>query len=497
MSHVMIRCQDGKYDLGGGTRFDSLAELVDHYKKNPMIETTGTVVHLKMPFNATRINASGIDNRVKELQKEHDAGFWEEFESLQQQECKHLYSRKEGQRAESRNKNRYKNILPFDHTRVILRDREALGPGADYINANYITPEEDSLAGEAPSKTYIATQGCLPTTIADLWWMVWQENSRVIVMTTKEVERSRGKCARYWPEVDNEATYGSVTVSNISESTTVDYTLRAFNVKKKGCSEERKIYHYHFRAWPDHGVPTDPGCVLNFLHDVNSQQESIAGAGPIVVHCSTGIGRTGTFIVIDMILSQIDRQGLDTEIDIQRTIQQVRSQRSGMVQTEAQYKFVYLAVQYYIETIQLKLQAEQVSQKMGREYTNIRYSTEAAGAPGSETKDGRRWGRGQGACSAGCRPGQLCVLHLLAQPVGEQRRDGRATPQGRHLLRHTVHGHRPGRSGRDSRSGNNSSSSGRSGWFELLRYYLCLGGGSEARGGAPAPGRRRHGRADA
>ena len=497
ITHVMIRCQDGKYDVGGGTRFDTLAELVDHYEKNLMVETTGTVVHLKMPFNATRINASGIDNRVKELQKEHDAGFWEEYESLQQQECKHLYSRKEGQRAESRNKNRYKNIMPFDHTRVILRDREALGPGADYINANYITPEEDSLAGEAPSKTYIATQGCLPTTIADLWWMVWQENSRVIVMTTKEVERSRGKCARYWPEVDNEATYGSMTVSNISESTTVAYTLRAFNVKKKGCSEERKIYHYHFRAWPDHGVPTDPGCVLNFLHDVNSQQESIAGAGPIVVHCSTGIGRTGTFIVIDMILSQIDRQGLDTEIDIQRTIQQVRSQRSSMVHTEAQYKFVYLAVQYYIETIQLKLQAEHVSQKMGREYTNIRFSTEAAGAPGSETKDGRRWGRGQGACSAGCRPGHLCVLHLLPQPVGEQQRDGRATPQGRHLLRHTVHGHRPGRSGRDSRSGNNSSSSGRSGWFGLLRYYLCLGGGSEARGGAPAPGRCRHGRADA
>ncbi len=103
--------------MGGGERFDSLSELIEHYKKNPMVETTGTVVHLKQPYNATRIHASGIESRVRELQKEHSistgkGGFWEEFESLQQQECKHLYSRKEGQKPENRNKNRYKNILP-------------------------------------------------------------------------------------------------------------------------------------------------------------------------------------------------------------------------------------------------------------------------------------------------------------------------------------------------------------------------------------------------
>jgi len=107
-------------------------------------------------------------------------------------------------------------------------------------------------------------------------------------------------------------------------------------------------------------VPSDPGCVLNFLHDVNARQESVPNAGPVLVHCSAGIGRTGTFIVIDMILDQIKRQGLDCEIDIQRTIQMVRSQRSGMVQTEAQYKFVYLAVQHYIGTVSHRMQAEQV-----------------------------------------------------------------------------------------------------------------------------------------
>ncbi|CAB4061616.1 PRPF6 [Lepeophtheirus salmonis] len=304
VTHVMILHRDNKFDVGGGERFDSLRELVEHYKRNPMVETSGTVVHLKQPCNATRISASGINNRVRELQKENDnltynnmnpalgtpisdggltmtsntsksnmnsqivcgrAGFWEEFESLQQQECKHKYTRSEGQKVENKNRNRYKNILPFDHTRVILKGLES----HNYINANHILPE----------------------------------------------------------------------------------------------------------AWPDHGVPTDPGCVLNFLHDVNMMQESMHSLipGPVIVHCSAGIGRTGTFIVIDIIIDQIKRQGLDCDIDIQKTIQTVRSYRSGMVQTEAQYKFVYLAVQHHIETVMHRIHAEQ---KSTREYTNIRYSNE-------------------------------------------------------------------------------------------------------------------------
>jgi len=162
----------------------------------------------------------------------------------------------------------------------------------------------------------------------------------------------------------------------------VDYTLREFEVSRDGYSEIRTVYQYHFTAWPDHGVPSDPGCVLNFLHEVNKRQESIEFAGPITVHCrwvsisffeikyfyyftfSAGIGRTGTFIVIDMIIDQIKRQGLDCEIDIQRSIQMVRSQRSGMVQTEAQYQFVYLAVEHYIETLQQRMLAKQVKAKM-------------------------------------------------------------------------------------------------------------------------------------
>ena len=453
-----------------------------------MVETTGTVVHLKQPCMSTTFHSGAIHIRVGLLQQENtngiginasinrstvinddtslppdtpianldnqslfesnghggdestkgaifNSGFWEEFESLQQQECKHLFSRKEGQRPENKNKNRYKNILPFDHTRVILLTTDKT-PGADYINANRILPEDDVPNPKIPGKSatnsgnkilsimdnltchkkqYIATQGCLTATRADFWLMVWQEKTRVIVMTTKEVERGKVKCARYWPDLNKAETYGNFHVQNVTEDVNKDYTLREFIVKQNAdedwdsqvdevfCKEERKVYHYHFQSWPDHGVPSDPGCVLNFLHDVNRRQESLVHnmtsgdsdmdekesisdpedtnkatkvSPPVVVHCSAGIGRTGTFIVIDMIIDQIKRQGLDCDIDIQRSIQMVRSQRSGMVQTEAQYKFVYMAVSHHMETVQKRMEAEQ---KSTREYTNIKYSSDAVG----------------------------------------------------------------------------------------------------------------------
>ncbi|XP_073831180.1 protein tyrosine phosphatase non-receptor type corkscrew isoform X2 [Musca autumnalis] len=496
VTHVMIRWQDNKYDVGGGEPFNTLSELIEHYKRNPMVETCGTVVHLRQPFNATRITAAGINARVEQLVK---GGFWEEFEALQQ-DSRDIFSRNEGYKLENRNKNRYRNILPYDHTRVKLNDVDHSISGAEYINANYIrlptdgeqnnmNASQESLnamvsscpactaaqiqkncpncqllnktcvqcavktatlpysncvtcnkktdnlnkhkrsesltnnaligncnglsqpqgqqrsggasgsnggAGVAISrplnkknsndlteremfKTYIATQGCLANTITDFWNMIWQENTRVIVMTTKEFERGKNKCAKYWPDEGQTKQFGPAKIQCISENSTNDYTLREFLFSWRD-QPERRIFHYHFQVWPDHGVPADPGCVLNFLQDVNTKQGQLTQAGdkpgPICVHCSAGIGRTGTFIVIDMILDQIDRNGLDTEIDIQRTIQMVRSQRSGLVQTEAQYKFVYYAVQHYIQTLIQRKRAEEQSIQVGREYTNIKYTGE-------------------------------------------------------------------------------------------------------------------------
>ncbi|ELT99897.1 hypothetical protein CAPTEDRAFT_124253, partial [Capitella teleta] len=276
-----------------------------------------------------------------------------------------LYSRKEGQKAENRQKNRYKNILPFDHTRVQLRDGDPDVVGSDYINANIISVSDEEIR-HCPHKSYIATQGCLQTTVQDFWRMVWQENCHIIVMTTKLVERGKNKCVRYWPDekegVKEMPIYKAVLrLRRVNETSTTDYKLREFELTRENeAPEKRIVWQYHFTAWPDQRVPSDPGPVLNFLQDINDKQEAHQDAGPIIVHCSAGIGRTGTFIVIDTILSQIKEQGLDCEIDIQKSIQSVRAQRSGMVQTEAQYKFVYLAVRHYIETVSQRMQEEQV-----------------------------------------------------------------------------------------------------------------------------------------
>lgn len=381
--HIMIhRDEDKIYDIGGGQGFETLTELVEHYKHNAMVETTGNVVHLKQPFNATRINAALIDRRVDELHKhsEAKAGFWEEFESLQQQECKHLYSRKEGAKPENKAKNRYKNILPFDHTRVILKDGDPNTPGSDYINANYIKPSFEDSSSICRCKTYVSTQGCLANTVDDFWRMVGQENAQIIVMTTKEVERGRNKCVRYWPPANEAKQYGDYNILNAKETELMEYTLRHFILTKTSDPLfKRKIYHYHFRIWPDHGVPSEPGAVLNFLHEMNECYRTNVDPGPVVVHCSAGIGRSGTFIVIDVILDIVRQQGLDCEIDIQRTIQMVRSQRSGMVQTEAQYQFVYLAVRQHIETLTKRMEEEQKNKGKGREYINTLQTAESEG----------------------------------------------------------------------------------------------------------------------
>lgn len=383
ITHVMIRHHvDGKYDVGGGEKFDDLTDLVEHYKKNPMVEKSGTVVQLKTPFNNTRINAAAIEDRVKVLQKENKnvsgkAGFYEEFEVLQKQESKHLYSRKEGERPENKAKNRYKNILPFDHSRVILDNAEPNTIGSDYINANYVGPSDS----EEASKRYIAAQGCLPSTVEDFWHMVYQESSRIIVMTTKEVERGRNKCTRYWPDVDTTKDVGPYHVKHMKETEFTDYTLREFEITSETNPIPSTIYQFHYTGWPDHGVPKDPSPVLHILHEVNSRQQSIPMAGPIIVHCSAGIGRTGTFIVIDSLVNMIKEQGLDCEIDISKSIQNVRAQRSGMVQTEAQYEFIYKAIQHYISTETARLNSDNPNLAVYGNLANVRKGGESEAPP--------------------------------------------------------------------------------------------------------------------
>uniref|UniRef100_H9GCC1 protein-tyrosine-phosphatase n=1 Tax=Anolis carolinensis TaxID=28377 RepID=H9GCC1_ANOCA len=291
VTHVKVMCEKGKYTIGGLEKFSNLSDLVDHFKKAGIEEASGSYVYLRQPFNATRVNAADIEDRVQMLNKRSQieeaakGGFWEEFDSLQKQETKNLHERNEGQRPENKCKNRYKNILPFDHSRVVLQDRDGNVAGSDYINANYI--KNTMVSPEECTKTYIASQGCLEATINDFWQMVWQENSRIIVMTTREVEKGRNKCVPYWPEVGSSKEYRPYIVENFGEHDALEYKLRQLRISPIDDGEAvRDIWHYQYLSWPDHGVPSEPGGVLGFLDQINQKQESIPAAGSIVVHCS-------------------------------------------------------------------------------------------------------------------------------------------------------------------------------------------------------------------
>ncbi|KAG7216988.1 hypothetical protein INR49_001642 [Caranx melampygus] len=386
-------CQNDRYTVGGSEMFDTLTDLVDFYKRKGIEEISGNWVHLIQPYYSTRVNAADIDSRVKELnqtaqQKQEGegekskAGFWEEFDNLQKLEAKVKKSREEGQRPENKSKNRYKNILPFNDTRVILQDADPNVVGSDYINANYV---KNTLWESQDQKVYIATQGCLATTVNDFWQMVWQENTSVIVMTTREVEKGRNKCVPYWPDLHATKEMGNYMVTCELEREATDYKVRVLEIALQAKPKQsRQVWHYQYLSWPDHGVPQEPGGVLSFLTQVNSKQAEFPNAGPMIIHCSAGIGRTGTILVIDMILETIDTQGLDCDIDIPKYIQMVREQRSGMVQTEAQYKFIYLAVSEYIQTTKAK---DCASMEAETEYGNLQLKHQPASRKVSKSKE--------------------------------------------------------------------------------------------------------------
>ncbi|XP_071242836.1 receptor-type tyrosine-protein phosphatase T isoform X12 [Salvelinus alpinus] len=230
---------------------------------------------------------------------------------------------------DNRNKNRYGNIIAYDHTRVRLQLLDG-DPHSDYINANYID-------GYHRPRHYIATQGPMQETVRDFWRMIWQENSGSIVMVTNLVEVGRVKCVRYWP--DETEVYGDVKVTLIETEPLAEYVIRTFTVQKKGHHEIREIRQFHFTSWPDHGVPCYATGLLGFVRQVKFLNSP--DAGPIVAHCSAGAGRTGCFIAVDIMLDMAENEGV---VDIFNCIRELRSQRVNMVQTEEQYVFVHDAI---------------------------------------------------------------------------------------------------------------------------------------------------------
>ncbi|XP_044298723.1 receptor-type tyrosine-protein phosphatase F isoform X3 [Varanus komodoensis] len=227
-------------------------------------------------------------------------------------------------------KNRYANVIAYDHSRVILISIDGV-PGSDYINANYID-------GYRKQNAYIATQGPLPETLSDFWRMVWEQRTATIVMMTRLEEKSRVKCDQYWPGRGTE-TYGLIQVTLLDTVELATYTVRTFALNKNGSSEKRELRQFQFMAWPDHGVPEYPTPILAFLRRVKACNPP--DAGPVVVHCSAGVGRTGCFIVIDAML---ERMKHEKTVDIYGHVTCMRSQRNYMVQTEDQYIFIHEAL---------------------------------------------------------------------------------------------------------------------------------------------------------
>ncbi|XP_064195155.1 receptor-type tyrosine-protein phosphatase S-like isoform X11 [Anguilla rostrata] len=227
-------------------------------------------------------------------------------------------------------KNRYANVIAYDHSRVVLSPVEGF-MGSDYINANYID-------GYRKQNAYIATQGPLPETFGDFWRMVWEQRAATVVMMTRLEEKSRVKCDQYWPSRGTE-TYGMTQVTLLDTIELATFSVRTFSLHKNGSSEKREVRQFQFTAWPDHGVPEYPTPFLAFLRRVKTCNPP--DAGPIITHCSAGVGRTGCFIVIDAMLERIKHE---KTVDIYGHVTLMRSQRNYMVQTEDQYSFIHDAL---------------------------------------------------------------------------------------------------------------------------------------------------------
>ncbi|KAM6358633.1 receptor-type tyrosine-protein phosphatase eta isoform 1-T1 [Alca torda] len=277
------------------------------------------------PIKSKMIKVENFESYFKKQQADSNCGFAEEYEELR---SAGVHQPKfSAELPDNRGKNRYNNVLPYDTSRVKLSEQSFATD--DYINANYI-PGYDS------KKAFIATQGPLPNTIEDFWRMIWERNIYSIVMLTKCVEQARTKCEQYWPDKQSK-TYGDIIVTMVSEIVLPEWTIRDFTVEKSNTPESHTVRQFHFTSWPDHGVPETTDLLISFRHLVHEYSSQNPIDSPTLVHCSAGVGRTGTFIAIDRLIQQIE---MENTVDVYGAVYDLRMHRPLMVQTEDQYVFL-------------------------------------------------------------------------------------------------------------------------------------------------------------
>ncbi|XP_053512255.1 receptor-type tyrosine-protein phosphatase delta isoform X17 [Artibeus jamaicensis] len=301
-------------------------EVPSHHPTDPVelrrlnFQTPGMASHPPIPILE-------LADHIERLKANDNLKFSQEYESIDPGQ---QFTWEHSNLEVNKPKNRYANVIAYDHSRVLLSAIEGI-PGSDYVNANYID-------GYRKQNAYIATQGSLPETFGDFWRMIWEQRSATVVMMTKLEERSRVKCDQYWPSRGTE-THGLVQVTLLDTVELATYCVRTFALYKNGSSEKREVRQFQFTAWPDHGVPEHPTPFLAFLRRVKACNPP--DAGPMVVHCSAGVGRTGCFIVIDAMLERIKHE---KTVDIYGHVTLMRAQRNYMVQTEDQYIFIHDAL---------------------------------------------------------------------------------------------------------------------------------------------------------
>jgi len=244
-------------------------------------------------------------------------------------------------------KNRYNNILPKEDTRVRLSPLPGI-EGSDYINANRLT---DGFTN------YVSCQAPLSSTFGDFWRMVWEQDVSVIVMLTKIHENGQSKADKYWPtEIGEVQTFPlvSVTLINVYQSDqSAHIDIRVLSLKSS--EKERIVVQLHFLGWPDFGVPEDSTGIRQLVNLTNFYRKygkSLGLDGPIIVHCSAGVGRSGAFIAIHQLLEQFSEFGVLPQLAVYNAVNLMRTQRDGMVQTKEQYSFIYKAIQDEIEFLE-------------------------------------------------------------------------------------------------------------------------------------------------
>ncbi|KAM9336637.1 receptor-type tyrosine-protein phosphatase H-like [Symphorus nematophorus] len=276
------------------------------------------------------ISVAKFQDHFYQLSADENRGFSQEYEILSPVGTEQ--TRKEATLPENKPRNRFNNVLPYDWCRVKLTTSS--NETSDYINASY-------MPGYNSNREYIATQGPLPTTINDFWRMTWEQRVKGIIMVTNCTEGGRTKCERYWPADSLPCLYGELVVTMRSEQQQPNWTLRDFRVKHNNTSEERTVKHFHFTAWPDHGVPQGTEVLIQFRELVRQHIQREGAGVPTVVHCSAGVGRTGTIIALDVLLQQLENE---KAVDINSFVHKMRLSRPHMVQTESQYIFLHQCI---------------------------------------------------------------------------------------------------------------------------------------------------------